>query len=81
MSLPIITTKAVGAAYDLVIEGYNGCIVEDNDVMNLYKAMERIINLDFVQMGLNSRSLFEKKNDFIRMADGFSLAIEHAISK
>jgi len=81
MSLPVITTKAVGAAYDLVIDGYNGFIVRDNDVTDLYEAMERIIDMDLVQMGLNSRCLFEEKNDFAKMANGFTSAIEHAILK
>ena len=81
LGLPVITTTAVGAAYDLVIDGYNGFIVKDNDVIDLYKAMDRIISLDLSQMGINSRLLFEQKNDYVRMADGFSSAIEHIISK
>jgi len=81
MALPVITTKAVGAAYDLVIDGYNGFIVRDNEVTDLYETMERIIGMDLVQMGLNSRLLFEKKNDFAKMANSFTSAIEHAILK
>lgn len=81
MSLPIITTTAVGAAYDLVVDGYNGFIVKDNHVVDLYKAMKKISSLDLVKMGMNSRSLFEKKNDFLRMANGFTSAIEHAKRK
>jgi glycosyltransferase involved in cell wall biosynthesis len=78
MSLPIITTTAVGAAHDLVIEGYNGFVVEDNNVDNLFKAMEKILDMDLLGMGKNSRLLFEKKNDFIHMANGFTSAIEHS---
>jgi glycosyltransferase involved in cell wall biosynthesis len=77
MGLPIITTTAVGAAYDLVIDGFNGFIVSPGNDADLCKAMERIINLDYVNMGRNSRLLFEKKNDFNRMAKGFSSAIQH----
>jgi glycosyltransferase involved in cell wall biosynthesis len=78
MSLPVITTTSVGAAYDLVIDGYNGFIVKENHVVDLYKAMEKIISLDLVQFGMNSRIIFEKKNDFVQMANGFTSAIEHA---
>ena len=81
MSLPIITTKAVGAAYDLVIDGYNGFVIKENHVVDLYRAMEKIICLDLVQLGMNSRILYEKKNDFVRMANGFTSAIEHAKAK
>ena len=81
MSLPIITTTAVGASFDLVVDGYNGFIVKDNDIVDLYKSMEKIINLDLVQMGKNSRFIFEEKNDFVKMANGFTSAIEHALSK
>lgn len=81
MGLPIITTTAVGAAYDLVIDGYNGFVVKDNHVVELYMAMKKIISLDLVQMGMNSRILFEKKNDFVQMANGFTSAIERAIPK
>jgi glycosyltransferase involved in cell wall biosynthesis len=81
MSLPIITTTAVGAAQDLVIEGYNGFVVKDNNVDHLHITMEKILDLDLVTMGNNSRFLFKKKNDFINMANGFTSAIEHAKSK
>ncbi len=81
MGLPVITTTGVGASYDLVIDGYNGFIVKENCVVDLYKAMKKIISLDLVQVGMNSRLIFEKKNDFVQMANGFSLAIEHAKSK
>ncbi len=78
MSLPIITTTAVGAAHDLVIDEYNGFVVKENDVRRLYKAMNRILEMDLIRMGMNSRILFEKKNNFTQMANGFTRAIEHA---
>ena len=81
MGLPIITTTAVGAAYDLVFDGYNGFIVKENHVDGLFRTMEKAISSDFLQMGMNSRILFEKKNDFVKMANGFTSAIEHAKSK
>jgi glycosyltransferase involved in cell wall biosynthesis len=81
MSLPVITTNAVGAAYDLVIDGYNGFVVRENDTTDLFRAMERIVDLDLVQMGMNSRSLFDSKNDFGQMANGFTSAIRYAVSK
>ena len=81
MHLPIITTNAVGAAYDLVINGYNGFVVQQNDVIALYKAMKKILELDLSELGNNSRKLFEEKNNFKEMANGFSQAINYVISQ
>ena len=81
MSLPIITTTAVGAAFDLVIEGYNGFVVKDNDVISLYKAMDKILTMDLEQMGKNSRSIFERKNKFVDMANAFTNAIHNVSEK
>ena len=75
MSLPVITTRAVGASYDMVINGHNGFIVKDNNVMDLYRAMKNILSLDLVQMGMRSRRIFMEKNNFIRMANAFTDAI------
>jgi len=77
MSLPVITTTAVGAAYDLVIDDYNGYVVKENNVESLYKAMNKILGKDLNRMGINSRTLFDKKNDFVKMANGFTAAIEY----
>jgi len=81
MHLPIITTNAVGAAYDLVINGYNGFVVQQNDVIAMYKAMKKILELDLSELGNNSRKLFEEKNNFKEMANGFSQAINYVISQ
>jgi glycosyltransferase involved in cell wall biosynthesis len=79
MSLPVITTTAVGAAFDLIIEGYNGFVVKENDVKDLYEAMNKIIGLDLIKMGKNSRKIFQQKNDFSKMANGFTMAIEREL--
>jgi glycosyltransferase involved in cell wall biosynthesis len=77
MGLPIITTTAVGAAYDLVYNGKNGLIVQENDVNQLYEAMRTILDQDLEKMGKCSRRIFEEKNDYVRMADAFTNAISH----
>lgn len=77
MGLPVITTDAAGASFDLVKNGYNGYIIKENSVSGLYKAMNLILGQDLSQMGKNSRKTFDMKNDFNRMANGFSSAIYH----
>lgn len=76
MYLPVITTTRVGAAYDMVVNDYNGFIVQENSVFHLYQAMEKILKCDLKKMGSNSRALFEKLNNYEKMADGFSNAIK-----
>lgn len=77
MGLPVITTTAVGAAYDLVVRGHNGFVVQEGSVSDLLKAMQNILAADLELMGENSRKMFERKNNFEKMAEGFSRAIEY----
>jgi glycosyltransferase involved in cell wall biosynthesis len=41
--LPIVATKATGAAADLVEDGKNGFYIEENNVEELYNALKRLI--------------------------------------
>ncbi len=75
MKLPVITTKAVGASFDMINNGYNGFVVRENSVGELYHAMNNILKYDLIQMGNNSRKIFEEKNDYTKMANGFTDAI------
>lgn len=75
---PIIATKAVGASEDLIRNGYNGYIVQDKNIMELYEAMRKILfNEEVIKlMGENSRKIFEGKNDYEKMFK----ALENAIT-
>jgi len=75
MKLPVITTNGVGASFDMIIDGHNGFIVTENSVDELYEAMNKILKCDLNQMGNNSRKIFEKKNNYVKMANGFTDAI------
>jgi glycosyltransferase involved in cell wall biosynthesis len=77
MKLPVIATTAVGAAFDMIVDGHNGFIVKENSVGELYQAMSNILKCDLIQMGNNSRKIFEEKNNYIKMAKGFLDAIDH----
>ena len=41
-SLPVITTSAVGAARDLVVDGYNGFVLERDDTDGFYEKMKHL---------------------------------------
>ena len=77
MKLPVITTTAVGAAFDMIINGHNGFIVKENSVDELYQAMNKILKCDLIKMGNNSRKIFDEKNNYVKMANGFFDAIDH----
>ena len=77
MKLPVIATTAVGASFDMIINGYNGFVVKEKSIDELYQAMKNILNFDLAKMGNNSRKIFEEKNNYTEMANGFSNAIYH----
>jgi glycosyltransferase involved in cell wall biosynthesis len=77
LGLPIITTNAVGSSFDLVHDGINGFVIEENSTDALYKAMKKILTRDLEEMSINSRKIFEIKNDYFRMASGFIEAIKY----
>jgi glycosyltransferase involved in cell wall biosynthesis len=59
LGLAVIASDAVGASYDLVINGYNGYVVKNNSKKDLVLAIEKVIP-HYSQMGKNSRTLFEQ---------------------
>lgn len=78
MSLPIVTTDAVGAVDDLVINGLNGYVVKPDDVSELQNALESLIENGALRalMGKESRKLFETINNYNKMYNGFNDAIK-----
>ena len=44
--LPVVATSAVGAAYDLIENGYNGYIVEENNINALEEGILKVIKND-----------------------------------
>jgi len=75
MKLPLITTTGVGASFDMIVNGYNGFVVRENSVVELYQAMNNILKCDLFELGTNSRKVFDEKNNYEKMANGFSDAI------
>jgi len=76
---PIITTDAVGAAPDLVKNGWNGYIVKNGDIYDLYEAMFKIISDEklMMEMGKNSRKIFEEFNDYDKAIKELKKAIDY----
>ena len=74
MQLPVISTTAVGASFDMIQDGINGFVVQENNVDELFRAMDKILECDLDAMGKKSRQIFEEKNSYARMANGFTNA-------
>ncbi len=77
MGLPIITTDAVGAAGDLVIQDVNGLIINPASIQELKQSLEKLVTNDILRnkMGIASRKLFEKLNNYEKMFMSFQDAI------
>lgn len=79
---PVISTDAVGAAYDLIEDGINGFMVPERDVEALYKAMCKILSDKELEqkMGEESKRIISNYS-YERMFDGFEKAINHALNQ
>jgi len=76
---PIVTTDAVGAVPDMVKDGYNGYVVKNKNVQELFGALYKILsNPELAKvMGKNSREIFEEKNVYGKMIKKFIDVIEY----
>jgi glycosyltransferase involved in cell wall biosynthesis len=61
----------------MINEGYNGFVVQENNIEELHQAMKKILECDLIQMGINSRNIFEEKNNYAKMANGFTDAVAY----
>jgi glycosyltransferase involved in cell wall biosynthesis len=79
---PIIATKGVGAAYDLIKDGENGFMVPEKDSDALYEAMKTILSDSELEkkMGEESKKIIEKFT-YENMVQGFREAIGYVIKR
>jgi glycosyltransferase involved in cell wall biosynthesis len=78
---PVIATKAVGAAYDLIQDGINGYVIPDKDPNALLEAIRTIIEDPVKQnsMGIKSLQIIQNGFTYEKMFFGFVEAINHAL--
>lgn len=83
MGIPVITTTAVGAAGDLVVDGINGLVVEERNVDDLYNALRKMMSDDEMRrrMSLVARETVYTKFTYDREVEGIMKAIEYSIFK
>jgi glycosyltransferase involved in cell wall biosynthesis len=79
---PVIVTRAVGAAYDLIKDGINGFIVREGDSEDLCKAISHILDDPQIErrMGINSEKIIFDGYTYSHMFCGFRRAIKHALT-
>jgi glycosyltransferase involved in cell wall biosynthesis len=83
MSLPIVTTDAVGSSPDLVKNGYNGFIVKNGNINELFDALKTLLSNDELRekMKSNSRRIFEIFNDLNLAMNNLRKAVEFVDNK
>lgn len=77
---PVISTDAVGAAYDLIENGINGFMVPEKNVEAIYKALIKILSDPKLEekMGIESRRIISRYS-YEDMFDGFKKAFNYAL--
>ncbi|KKH59373.1 hypothetical protein DU74_02225 [Methanosarcina mazei] len=80
---PLIATDAVGAAFDMILNGKNGFMVPEKDVDALYQSMNYILADPELEreMGIKSKEIIEQKYLYENMINGLNEAIECTIKK
>jgi glycosyltransferase involved in cell wall biosynthesis len=78
---PVVTTRAVGAAYDLIKDGVNGFLVPDKNSEALYKAIKSIVSDPYnkERMGLQSLKILSDGFAYEHMVHGFVKAVRHVL--
>lgn len=79
--LPIISTNAAGASWDMVYSGKNGYVVESASSKQLYSFIRTIIlDEDLAQkMGKKSLEIIKSEYTLKNMVNGFVSAVEHSL--
>ena len=80
---PVISTDAVGGAYDLINDGINGFRVKHENVEELHSALKKIVTNDKLRkkMGKESKKLIETRFNYDNMSKGFEKAVKYALSR
>lgn len=78
---PVISTSAVGSAYDLIQSGENGYFIEQNSVDELQKAIVKIIcnEKKMKYMGDASKNIINKSYSYTNMVNGFLNAVKFVL--
>ncbi len=81
LAKPVISTDAVGGAYDLITDGVNGYIVKEGDVEALYGRLKKLLTDEnaAMKMGFEAKKTVDEGFTFELMTEGFVQAFHHVI--
>lgn len=82
--LPVVSTPLDGTEADLVDEGANGYLVDDDDVSALAAGLDRVLSADperRAELGARSREIVDETVNIDRMIDGFTDAVASVTGK
>lgn len=77
--LPVITTNMAANAFDMIVEGKNGFIIEKENLGKLSEVLSYTLENSY-EMGKYSLKTIQNMPFLKRSLDGFATAIEYAIS-
>ncbi|AKB29739.1 hypothetical protein MSSIT_3020 [Methanosarcina siciliae T4/M] len=82
-SKPVIATNAVGASLDMIKNEYNGFVVEEKNIEELYESIKKILSNEELMgvMGKNSRKNFEDKNNYRTFFETLNKSIEYTMKE
>ena len=77
---PVIASISDGREADLIIDGENGFIIKEGDIVSLSKYIKIILfNGDLARrMGIKSRQIIDQEFTLQKMAEGFKKALDYA---
>jgi len=81
--LPVVTTNAAGAAYDLIIPNKTGKLAKENDSDSLAESINSLLDnaLNTRQMGKNAREHLLKTCNYDQNLVAYLNAINYACKK
>jgi len=79
LSKPVLSTKSVAGAFDLIEEGVNGYLVEEDNIARLSEALGKLLGDHALrrQAGIKSREIIVQRFNYEKMYQGFVRAIEY----
>ncbi|PIN75621.1 hypothetical protein COV18_02125 [Candidatus Woesearchaeota archaeon CG10_big_fil_rev_8_21_14_0_10_37_12] len=80
LGIPIVSTTAVAAGYDMIKNGKNGFLVKERDVSAISNAIQSTLKNN-IFMRKEARKTFERWNDYDKMVKGFKDAIEYVVKE
>lgn len=80
VGIPVISTTANGAAYDMIKNGFNGYLIEEDNVEELNSVLEKMISNPKLTkiMGNNAKRYVEENFSYEKMALGFKNGFNRA---